>query len=57
MPRSITALHEDESLPIFPVGLLSVLEGCNKLSLEFSLIYAEQPKLSHPALTKEVLLG
>jgi len=33
---------------------LQVLEGSNKVSLEPSLLQAEQPQLSQPALTGEV---
>ena len=37
------------------MGPLQVLEGCSIVSLELSLLEAEQPQLSQPFLTGEVL--
>jgi len=38
----------------FLVGPFQVLEGCSKVSLDPSLLQAEQPQLSQPFLTVEV---
>ena len=53
-PRPVTTLPDRRSLPIFPVGPLSVLEGCSKVSPEPSLLQAKQPQLSEPVLIGEV---
>ncbi|KAK4825708.1 hypothetical protein QYF61_002067 [Mycteria americana] len=54
-PCSITTCPCKKSLSSFLVGLLQVLEGCYKVSPEPSLLQAEQPQLSHPVFTGEVL--
>jgi len=41
--------------PIFLISPLQVLEGCNKVSTEPSLLQAEQPQLSQPFPLGEVL--
>jgi len=43
-----------KSLSSLLVGPLQVLEGCNKASLQPSLLQAEQPQLPQPFLTGEV---
>ena len=48
------ALVESHS-PAFFVAHLQVLEGCSKASPQRSLLQAEQPQLSQPFLTAEVL--
>jgi len=42
------------SLSSFLAGPLQVLEGCNKVSPEPSLLQAEQPQVSQSFLTGEV---
>ena len=42
-------------VPVFPVDTLSVLKGHNEISPQPSLLQAEQPQLSQPFLTGEVL--
>lgn len=42
-------------LPTFLIGLLQVLKGCNKVTLEPYLLQAEQPKHSQPFLMGKVL--
>jgi len=42
------------SVPMFLINPHYVLEGCNKVSLEPSLLQAEQPVFSQPFLTGEV---
>jgi len=42
-------------VPIFPISPLQVLQGHNKVSLHPPLLEAEQPQLSQPFLTGDVL--
>ena len=42
-------------VPIFPIGSLEVLKGCNQVSAQPSLLQAEQAQLSQPVLIGEVL--
>jgi len=58
--RSIALCHTSTGptkkfVPIFLIDLLQVLEGCYKVSLEPSLLQAEQLQLSQPFLIAEVL--
>ncbi|KAK4816292.1 LOW QUALITY PROTEIN: hypothetical protein QYF61_014590 [Mycteria americana] len=54
-PCPVTTGLAKKSVPIFPIGPLYVLEGCYKVSPQPSLLQAEQPQLSQPVLTGEVL--
>ena len=53
-PCPITTCPCKQALSSFLVGLLQVLEGCDKVSLEPSLLQAKHPQLSQPLLTGEV---
>ena len=46
---------DKESSPSSPLGLFQVLGGCSEVSLEPSLLEAEQAQLPQPALIREVL--
>ncbi|KAK4828770.1 hypothetical protein QYF61_000795 [Mycteria americana] len=54
-PCPITTCPCKKSLSSFLVGPLQVLEGCYKVSPEPSLLQAEQPQLSQPFFTGEVI--
>ncbi|NXG92460.1 QSPP protein, partial [Stercorarius parasiticus] len=54
-PCPVITLPDKEPLPLSPAGPLQVLEGHYKVSLEPSLLQAEQPQLSQPVLIGEVL--
>ncbi|KAK4819180.1 hypothetical protein QYF61_025995 [Mycteria americana] len=53
-PCPIATGPTKKSVPIFLTSPLEVLKSCNKVSLEPSLLQAEQPQLSQPFLTAEV---
>ena len=54
-PCPVTTALAENIVPVFPIGPLQVLKGCNKVSLESSLPQAEQPQLSQPFLIGELL--
>ena len=51
----ITTCPCKKSLSSFLVGPFQLLEGCYKVSLQPSLLQTEQPQLSQPFLTGEML--
>jgi len=51
----ITTLPDEESLFIFPVGTMDVLEGHKEVPLELSLLHTEQPQFPQPVPVGEVL--
>ena len=54
-PCPITKGPAKKPVPIFLTSPLQVLKGRSKVSLEPSLLQAEQPQLSPPFLVGEVL--
>jgi len=54
-PCLVTTCPCQKSLSSFLTGPLQVLEGCNKVSLQPSLLQAEQPQLPQPFFKAELL--
>uniref|UniRef100_A0A8B9IT77 CUB domain-containing protein n=1 Tax=Amazona collaria TaxID=241587 RepID=A0A8B9IT77_9PSIT len=54
-PCPITTVPNEESLPSILIGPLQILEGCYEVSMQPSLLQAEQPQLSQPICIREVL--
>jgi len=52
-PCSITTDQAKESVPFFPVALLSMLRGGYQVTVQPCLLQDEQPQLSQPALLRE----
>ncbi|KAM9644853.1 uncharacterized protein ACIBXB_013062 [Morphnus guianensis] len=53
-PYPVTTGPGKKSVSIFLISPFYILKGCSKVSLEPSLLQAEQPQLSQPVLTGEV---
>ena len=53
-PLVLAKQSPKESVPFFLTAPLQVLKGCYQVSLEPSLLQAEQPQLSRPVLVGEV---